>query len=393
MFLHEGDVLFGEYHAVNTMNPHMVGSAVLWPTDPGTGEILGQITINTTDSLAYRHDGTGYYPGGNGGGTGADNSADSLYNQHNSPHGGYSGGPYNHNDSTTGDGAGGVLGWPQEHVDAVFYSMVCDLAGAPKELINPTTGEVVGYATYTLFGKRQWAGMMSTPLLFTGQYEDTESGWVYNRFRYYDPHAGVYNAQDPLGLLANLGTAQGYVTNPVTWVDVLGLKGCSRKITPALRLKIMDNLHAIAHNEGDRIMKWYESRTALNVAGMLTKDVKIYYASGATGDLLKPLPKGVEGTIIKSADAPYITETGEVIPNATLAMSRKARRPFHAERILDRYARQNGLEPVEFYSEIEFCGIPSEEGGLYLPGSCAEYFFKQGYVELSPFTFSKLKRI
>ena len=230
MFLHEGDMLFGEYHTVNTMNLHMVGSAVLWPTDPGTGEILGQITINTntntTGSTAHQDGGTGYYPGGYSGGTGADNSADDPYNQHNNPHGGYSDGPYHHGASTTGDGAGGVLGWPQQRVDAVFYSMVCDLAGAPKELINPTTGEVVGYATYTLFGKRHWAGMVSTPLLFTGQYEDTESGWVYNRFRYYDPHAGVYNAQDPLGLLANLGTAQGYVTNPVIWVDVFGLQSC-----------------------------------------------------------------------------------------------------------------------------------------------------------------------
>ena len=225
MFLHEGDMLFGEYHTVNAMNPHMVGSAVLWPTDPGTGEILGQITINTntTNSTAHQDGGNSYYPGGYSGDTGGHNNADDPYYQHNNPHGGYSGGPYNHNDSTTGDGAGGVLGWPQEHVDAVFYSMVCDLAGAPKELINPTTGEVVGYATYTLFGKRQWAGMVSTPLLFTGQYEDTESGWVYNRFRYYDPHAGVYNAQDPLGLLANLGTTQGYVTNPVIYVDFLGL--------------------------------------------------------------------------------------------------------------------------------------------------------------------------
>ena len=231
MFLHEGDVLFGEYHAVNTMDPHMVGSAVLWPTDPGTGEILGQITINTntsiTDSVTGHGGGNGYYPGGYSGDTGGSNNADGPYNQHNNPNnGGYSNGPYNHNDSATGDGAGGVLGWPQQRVDAVFYSMVCDLAGAPKELINPTTGEVVGYATYTLFGKRHWAGTVSTPLLFTGQYEDAESGWVYNRFRYYDPHAGVYNAQDPLGLLANLGTAQGYVTNPVIWVDVLGLQSC-----------------------------------------------------------------------------------------------------------------------------------------------------------------------
>ena len=230
MFLHEGDVLFGEYYAVNTMDPHVMGSARLWPTDPGTGEILGQITINTntsiTDSVTGHGGGNGYYPGGNGGSTGADNSADDPYSQHNNPHGGYNGGPYHHDDSTTGDGAGGVLGWPQQRVDAVFYSMVCDLAGAPKELIDPTTGEVVGYATYTLFGKRHWAGTVNTPLLFTGQYEDTESGWVYNRFRYYDPHAGVYNAQDPLGLLANLGTAQGYVTNPVIWVDVFGLQSC-----------------------------------------------------------------------------------------------------------------------------------------------------------------------
>ena len=178
MFLHEGDMLFGEYHTVNTLDPHMVGSAVLWPTDPGTGEILGQITINTTTTSSV----TGH-----------------------------------------GDGAGGVLGWSQQRVDAAFYSMVCDLAGAPKELIDPMTGEVVGYATYTLFGKRHWAGTVGTPLLFTGQYEDAESGWVYNRFRYYDPHAGVYNAQDPLGLLANTGTAQGYVTNPVVYIDFLGL--------------------------------------------------------------------------------------------------------------------------------------------------------------------------
>ena len=230
MFLHEGDMLFGEYHTVNTMDPHVVGSARLWPTDPGTGEILGQITINTntdtTGSTAHQDGGNGYYPGGYGEDTRVDNSVDGPYYQHNSRNnGGCSGGPYHHDASTT-DGAGGVLGWPQERVDAVFYSMVCDLAGAPKELINPTTGEVVGYATYTLFGKRQWAGMVSTPLLFTGQYEDTESGWVYNRFRYYDPHAGVYNAQDPLGLLANLGTAQGYVTNPVIWFDVFGLQSC-----------------------------------------------------------------------------------------------------------------------------------------------------------------------
>ena len=275
MFLHEGDMLFGEYHTVNVMDPHMVGSAVLWPTDPGTGEILGQITINTniTDSTAHRHDGTGHYLGGNGGGSGADNSADDPYSQHNNPNnGGYSGGSYNHNDSTT-NGAGGVLGWPQQRVDAVFYSMVCDLAGAPKELINPTTGEVVGYATYTLFGKRHWAGTVNTPLLFTGQYEDTESGWVYNRFRYYDPHAGVYNAQDPLGLLANLGTAQGYVTNPVTWVDVLGLKKCKpylQNSTSAIQKKVNNVIDSMT------------DATAAKRNTMAIANIEMVFKNGAT---------------------------------------------------------------------------------------------------------------
>ena len=314
MFLHEGDVLFGEYHAVNTMNPQAVGSARLWPTDPGTGEILGQITINTntsiTDSVTGHGGGNGYYPGGHGGDTGGSNSAGYPYIQHNNPNnGGYSGGPYNHNDSTTGDGADGVLGWSQQRVDAVFYSMVCDLAGAPKELIDPVTGEVVGYATYTLFGKRHWAGMVSTPLLFTGQYEDTESGWVYNRFRYYDPHAGVYNAQDPLGLLANLGTAQGYVTNPVIWVDVFGLKAHKRykENVPDYLREVDDPLQKLVNNIMEKAKPGDVSRKTLGL-GLLSKvrpdgslKFKIVGATNGSNNSIahnafrQYFPKGIEG--------------------------------------------------------------------------------------------------
>ena len=287
MFLHEGDMLFGEYHTVNVMDPHMVGSAVLWPVDPGTGEILGQITINTntTNSTAYRHDGTGYYPGGNGGGSVADNSVGYPYNQHNNPN--------------NGDGAGGVLGWPQEYVDAVFYSMVCDLAGAPKELINPMTGEIVGYATYTLFGKRHWAGTVGTPLLFTGQYEDAESGWVYNRFRYYDPHAGVYNAQDPLGLLANLGTAQGYVTNPVIWVDVLGLYGCNiskymQRYTDPFQKKLLDVVDKVAS-------RWTTNKVTLAMA-----KIEVTFKNGTREILTVAATSGNHGAELSSDFAPYL---------------------------------------------------------------------------------------
>lgn len=70
-------------------------------------------------------------------------------------------------------------------------------------------------------------GEASSPLLFAGQYEDQESGWVYNRYRYYNTKTGVYNAQDPLGLWPNLASSQAYVSNPTVAVDVFGLKECS----------------------------------------------------------------------------------------------------------------------------------------------------------------------
>ena len=65
--------------------------------------------------------------------------------------------------------------------------------------------------------------------MFAGQFEDAESGWAYNRFRYYNPTLGGYNAQDPLGLAPRLASAQGYVDHAAHWVDVLGLMTHSKR--------------------------------------------------------------------------------------------------------------------------------------------------------------------
>ena len=166
VFMHQGNRLFGEQYTVNSHDPHVVGSGKLWPVDPLTGDVMGQIEFTNPNS---------------------------------------------------------VDGWSQDQVDAVFYAMVSDLTGSPKELVDVTTGGIVGYSKQSLFGKRAWFGEKSSPLLFAGQYEDAESGWVYNRFRYYNAAFGVYNAQDPLGVGPNLASAQAYVDNPTIWVDILGL--------------------------------------------------------------------------------------------------------------------------------------------------------------------------
>ena len=110
-------------------------------------------------------------------------------------------------------GTGDLAGWSQAQVAAVFYALVVDLAGASQELIDTERGSVAGRVTQSLFGRRSWSGVTS-PVLFAGQYEDAESGWVYNRFRFYDPAGGVYDSQDPLGVGPNVGTHRGMCIIP-----------------------------------------------------------------------------------------------------------------------------------------------------------------------------------
>ena len=100
------------------------------------------------------------------------------------------------------------------------------LAGSPRDIINPTTGDIACLARHSLYGTGTWTGTHTSPLLIAGQYEDAESGWAFNRFRYYNPTLGAYNAQVPLGQAPRLASAQGYVDHAAFWVGMFGLKRC-----------------------------------------------------------------------------------------------------------------------------------------------------------------------
>lgn len=114
----------------------------------------------------------------------------------------------------------------QAGYDAAFYAIVTDLVGSPSELVD-RNGNVAWYATTDLWG-RTGAGSngagIDCPLRFPGQYHDEETGWHYNYSRYYDPSTGRYTSPDPLGLEA-APNQHGYVSNPVSWMDPLGLAG------------------------------------------------------------------------------------------------------------------------------------------------------------------------
>ncbi len=65
--------------------------------------------------------------------------------------------------------------------------------------------------------------METAPFRFPGQYEDEETGLYYNRFRYYDAEMGGYVSQDPIGLAGGNPSLYGFVSDPTTGYDLLGL--------------------------------------------------------------------------------------------------------------------------------------------------------------------------
>jgi RHS repeat-associated protein len=71
---------------------------------------------------------------------------------------------------------------------------------------------------------RTFAGrsLSDCPFRFQGQYEDAETGFYYNRFRYYDPSIGAYLSQDPIGLAGGF-ELYNYAFDPNTWIDEFGL--------------------------------------------------------------------------------------------------------------------------------------------------------------------------
>jgi RHS repeat-associated protein len=109
------------------------------------------------------------------------------------------------------NGAAGA-GW-------LFYCT--DMMGTPEDVISGD-GRVVASIRRTSYGKVNVEGEVSTKVRFPGQFEDEETGLVYNRYRYYDPEIGRYISPDPLGTLGGLN-AFAYTRNPIDYADPLGL--------------------------------------------------------------------------------------------------------------------------------------------------------------------------
>jgi len=104
------------------------------------------------------------------------------------------------------------------------YHYVNDHLGTPQE-IHDGRGQIVWAADTSAYGKTRnlLKREIDNPIRFPGQYYDAESGLHYNRFRYYDPMAGRYINQDPIGLRGGLNQYAYANGRPLMSTDPLGL--------------------------------------------------------------------------------------------------------------------------------------------------------------------------
>ncbi|MFD6341838.1 DUF6531 domain-containing protein [Streptomyces sp. NPDC060131] len=160
-------------------------------------------------------------------------------------------------------------GGDQESIDSRFFAIVTDLVGTPTELVDHT-GATAWHSRATQWGATAWNrdATAQTPLRFPGQYADPETGLHYNFFRHYDPEAGRYVSPDPLGLDPAPNPA-GYVTNPATEADPLGLAPCMQSLEDMAH-KISQVLPNKRQREGQTvaiIATRHKGRDVLVVAG------------------------------------------------------------------------------------------------------------------------------
>lgn len=160
-----------------------------------------------------------------------------------------------------------------------------DHLGTPQKLMS-TTGAIVWCAKYEAFGKYTPAHLQATaqpvenPLRFAGQYEDFETGWHYNRHRYYAPELGRYITSDPIGLEGGLNTYAYALNNPIYWIDPFGLDvevlvGGAHWYDHAA-LRVGNNCASTVVDALDNGLSWYHSMSLPGVATPQTLELNLH---------------------------------------------------------------------------------------------------------------------
>ena len=101
----------------------------------------------------------------------------------------------------------------------------CDQIGIPREMTDKDSN-LLWFGNYTGWGRLKEETKVTDsayqPFRLQNQYADRETGLHYNFFRYYEPDAGRFVNQDPIGLEGGKNF-YSYSSNTTKWIDILGL--------------------------------------------------------------------------------------------------------------------------------------------------------------------------
>ena len=101
-----------------------------------------------------------------------------------------------------------------------------DQIGIPREMTD-VHGNLLWYGEYTAWGRLKKDERIyknaHQPFRLQNQYFDEETGLHYNLMRYYEPEAGRFVNQDPIGLLGAGDNLYQFAVNAQSWIDPLGL--------------------------------------------------------------------------------------------------------------------------------------------------------------------------
>jgi RHS repeat-associated protein len=108
-----------------------------------------------------------------------------------------------------------------------------DGLGSISSLSN-AAGSIANTYTYDSFGKLTAStGSLVNPFQYTARESDTETGLYYYRARYYDPGAGRFLSEDPIGFASELDFYTYARNNPIYFIDPRGLEAATgRPVQP-----------------------------------------------------------------------------------------------------------------------------------------------------------------
>jgi RHS repeat-associated protein len=188
---------------------------------------------------------------------------------------------------------------PEKELEVQFF--IPDHAGTPLFLVD-AKGEVLWEALpddwkaakevelvkllVSEYGVRQF-------IRFQGQWADEETGFYYNRYRFYDPAMGRYISQDPIGFRGGVNL-YAYAPNPISWVDPLGLDVEQNLHHPrdplyeySKKVPANGNYKIAGHGINGAYVAGNESYTATQLAEKIEADKKTgKYKEGTTVELL-----------------------------------------------------------------------------------------------------------